>query len=280
MWTQAQEGSQSSQFTGEHWQSPWCLSCSTKEARFSKQLREGADSGTDVLGDAHRRPREAVIQDGPPYTPATWQPPTTNPMPTSEKASLTEESERGAKARRVTENRAKRRGNGCVGEGRMWEAGGGLTPMEALFQLGSGVEGTRTQLWPHGWIPCAGSRMVWSSGRGQVGRTGGHQGTVGSGHHERKQSHVPGGGDKGQSGDSGLRTPKLMLEDPTDGQTGGQLHPRELLLEPSRTLCPSFPHTHTRKGPSTPPVSLCRKAESPRPPRVTKEWLQQLVNTA
>lgn len=91
MWTQAQEGSQSSQFTGEHWQSPWCLSCSTKEARFSQQLGEGADSGTDVLGDAHRRPREAVIQDGPPYAPATWQPPTTNPMPTPEKASLTGE---------------------------------------------------------------------------------------------------------------------------------------------------------------------------------------------
>lgn len=54
----------------------------------------------------------------------------------------------------------------------MWEAGGGLTPMEALFQLGPGVGRTRTQLWPYGWIPCAGSRMVWSSGRCQVGRTG------------------------------------------------------------------------------------------------------------
>lgn len=91
MWIQAQEGSQSSQFTGEHWQSPWGLCCSIKEAGFSQQLEEGADSGTNVLGDAHRRPQEAVIQLGPPYAPATWQPPTTNPMPTREKASLTRE---------------------------------------------------------------------------------------------------------------------------------------------------------------------------------------------
>ena len=37
-----------------------------------------------------------------------------------------------------------------MGEGRMWGGGGGLTLMEALFQLGPGVGRTRTQLWPHG----------------------------------------------------------------------------------------------------------------------------------
>ena len=61
--------------SGEHWQSPRGLSCSTKEAEFSQELGEGADSGTNMLGDAHRRPREAVIPAGPPYAPATWQPP-------------------------------------------------------------------------------------------------------------------------------------------------------------------------------------------------------------
>ena len=37
-----------------------------------------------------------------------------------------------------------------MGEGRMWGGGGGLTLMEALFQLGPGVGRTRTQLWPQG----------------------------------------------------------------------------------------------------------------------------------
>lgn len=109
-----------------------------------------------------------------------------------------------------------------------------------------------------GWMPWAGSKTVRSSGRGQVGRTGGDQGTVESRHHERRQSHVPGGGDKGLSGDSGLNeNPRLMPAGPTDGQTGEQLHPRELLLEPSRTLYPSFPrHTQTKAPPHPLPLSV------------------------
>lgn len=129
-----------------------------------------------------------------------------------------------------------------MGEGRVWGAGGGLTLTKALFQLGPGMGRTRTQLWPV--AGCPGPAARWSGAQGEVkwDGCGGDQGTVESRHHERRQSHVPGGGDKGLSGDSGLNeNPRLMPAGPTDGQTGEQLHPRELLLEPSRTLYPSFP---------------------------------------
>ena len=128
----------------------------------------------------------------------------------------------------------------------------------------------------------AGSKMVWSSGRGQVGWTGGDQGTVESGHHERKQSHVPGGSDKGQSRDSGLsENPQVDTGGPYGWTDWWATAPPGAAFGTQQNPVPLLPppHTNTHKGPSTPPASLCRKAESPRPPRVTKEWLQQLMNT-